>query len=196
MTYGTACGNAGSITHQGRPGIIEPESSLRLHWVLNLLNHNMNSHISIYTLAVLIGIMYTFYSVITKCLYLCVMILQVKDSTIYMDYVNSTHCSFKRYYDYFPFVLRLMLCLEFLTTFPTRPLSICPYVLAVTVTIRVIYWSFLPTDFPLGALLLPTLHRLLSRADAQLSSWYSPPLLSQCAATLSWNTLSSFFSAY
>ena len=40
--YAAVCGNAGSLTHQARPGI-EPASSRTLYWVLNLLSHNRNS---------------------------------------------------------------------------------------------------------------------------------------------------------
>ena len=46
LTNATACSNAGSLTHWGRPGI-EPASSWRLCWVLNLLSHHGNSYISI-----------------------------------------------------------------------------------------------------------------------------------------------------
>ena len=42
VTYIAAYGNAGSLTHWTRPGI-EPTSSQRQHWVLNLLSHNGNS---------------------------------------------------------------------------------------------------------------------------------------------------------
>ena len=41
-TYTTTCGNAGSLTHQARPGT-KPASSQRPCWVLNLLSHNRNS---------------------------------------------------------------------------------------------------------------------------------------------------------
>ena len=42
MTYAAACGNAGSLTHWVRPEI-QPTSSQRQHWVLNLLSHSGNS---------------------------------------------------------------------------------------------------------------------------------------------------------
>ena len=44
VTYATACGIAGSLTHWARPGI-EPVSSWRLCWVLSLLSHNGNSRL-------------------------------------------------------------------------------------------------------------------------------------------------------
>ena len=40
VTCTTACSNAESLTHWERLGI-EPISSLRQHWVLNLLSHNL-----------------------------------------------------------------------------------------------------------------------------------------------------------
>ena len=41
VTYSAACGNTGSLTHCTRLGI-EPASSWRQHWVLNLLSHQGN----------------------------------------------------------------------------------------------------------------------------------------------------------
>ena len=42
VTYATACGNAGSLTHWTRTGT-ELASPQTLRWVLNLLSHNGNS---------------------------------------------------------------------------------------------------------------------------------------------------------
>ena len=41
ITYAAACGNTRPLTHRARPGI-EPISSQRQCWVLNLLSHNGN----------------------------------------------------------------------------------------------------------------------------------------------------------
>ena len=54
MTYATAWGNTGSLTHWAKPGI-EPTTSRTLCWVLNPLNHSGNSfpiisNSSVYTL--------------------------------------------------------------------------------------------------------------------------------------------------
>ena len=42
VTCAEACSNAGSLTHWARAGI-QPASSQRQSWVLNLLSHNRNS---------------------------------------------------------------------------------------------------------------------------------------------------------
>ena len=50
-TYATAGANAGSVTHWVRPGI-EPASSQRLRWVINLLSHNGNFRSSNFSIQV------------------------------------------------------------------------------------------------------------------------------------------------
>ena len=42
VTYATAHGNTGSLTHWAKPGV-EPASSQRQCWVLNPMSHNRNS---------------------------------------------------------------------------------------------------------------------------------------------------------
>ena len=56
-TYTTACGNARALTHWARPGI-EPASSQRQSWVLNLLSHDGNYPNSIQYWAQLISEMH------------------------------------------------------------------------------------------------------------------------------------------
>ena len=49
VNFITACSNAGSLTHRVRLGV-ELASSRRQRWVLNLLNHNWNSHLWLFKL--------------------------------------------------------------------------------------------------------------------------------------------------
>ena len=53
VTYSAACGNARTLTPWARPRI-KPKSG-RLHWVLNLLSYNRNSHTVIFKLSSLLS---------------------------------------------------------------------------------------------------------------------------------------------